>query len=81
MDIMNEFLKEGQFASIPTAVFYTRDHQYIGHWIERPEAASREMAAITPQVQKEMPDPRSSSRGPPLGPETRSDTRTGKGSR
>ena len=56
MDIMNEFLKEGQFASIPTAVFYTRDHQYIGHWIERPEAASREMASITAQVQKEMPD-------------------------
>ena len=34
MDIMNEFLKEGQWASIPTAVFYTQDHQYMCHWIE-----------------------------------------------
>ena len=27
MDIMNEYLKEGQWASIPTVVFYTRDHK------------------------------------------------------
>ena len=45
-DIMNEFLKNGQYMSIPTAVFYTRDHQYICHWIERPEVAEREMHEI-----------------------------------
>lgn len=58
MDIMNEFLKDGKWASIPTAVFYTRDHQYICHWIERPALADREMDEITAQVRQEQPDAR-----------------------
>jgi thiol-disulfide isomerase/thioredoxin len=56
MDVMNEFLKEGKWASIPTVVFYTKDHQYICHWIERPAVADREMEEITAKVQQEMPD-------------------------
>ena len=36
-DIMAEFLQDGQHESIPTLVFYTRDHRYIAHWIERPK--------------------------------------------
>ena len=56
MDIMNEFLKEGKWASIPTVVFYTRDHQYICHWIERPALADREMDEIEAQVRQEQPD-------------------------
>jgi len=55
-DIMNEFLKNGQWMSIPTAVFYTRDHQYICHWIERPEIAEREMKEIEEAIRKENPD-------------------------
>jgi hypothetical protein len=43
LDIMNEFLKDGEFQSIPTAVFYTKDHDYILHWIERPRKANDEM--------------------------------------
>ena len=43
-DIMSEFLKDGQHESIPTAVIYTLDHQYIGHWIERPAVANEHMA-------------------------------------
>ena len=43
LDIMNEFLKDGEYQSIPTAVFYTRDHRYILHRIERPEKAHEEM--------------------------------------
>ena len=43
LDIMNEFLKDGEYQSIPTAVFYTRDHRYILHWIERPTKANDEM--------------------------------------
>jgi len=54
-DIMNEFLKNGQWMSIPTAVFYTRDHQYICHWIERPEVAEREMHQIEEAIRKENP--------------------------
>jgi hypothetical protein len=56
MDIMNEFLKEGQWASIPTAVFYTREHGYLCHWIERPAEADREMEEIASQVKADMPD-------------------------
>ncbi len=43
VDIMNEFLKEGQFQSIPTLVFYTKDHKYILHWIERAQKANDEL--------------------------------------
>lgn len=42
LDIMDEFLKEGQFQSIPVAVFYDRDLNEIGHWIERPAVANEE---------------------------------------
>jgi thiol-disulfide isomerase/thioredoxin len=55
-DIMNEFLKNGQWMSIPTAVFYTRDHHYICHWIERPEIAEREMKEIEEVIRAENPD-------------------------
>ena len=56
MDIMNEFLKEGKYASIPTAVFYTREHRYICHWNERPALASRQMEEIEAQVRREQPE-------------------------
>jgi thiol-disulfide isomerase/thioredoxin len=49
LDIMNEFLKDGQFQSIPTFVFYTKDHRYICHWIERPQKANDEMHLL-PQL-------------------------------
>lgn len=55
-DIMNEFLKNGEWMSIPVAVFYTRDHQYICHWIERPEAADREIQEIEAAIRAESPD-------------------------
>lgn len=45
-DIMNEFLNQGQFESIPTFVFYTRDHQYLAHWIERPKIANEQMGEV-----------------------------------
>ena len=46
LDIMNEFLKDGQFQSIPTLVFYTKDHKYIMHWIERAQKANDEMSIM-----------------------------------
>ena len=55
-DIMNEFLKNGQWMSIPTAVFYTADHRYICHWIERPEVAEREIGEIEQAIRAENPD-------------------------
>ncbi len=55
-DIMNEFLKNGEWMSIPTAVFYTSDHRYICHWIERPDVADQEMLAIEAAIRAENPD-------------------------
>jgi hypothetical protein len=43
LDIMNEFLNQGEHQSIPVFVFCTRDHRYIAHWIERPAKANAEM--------------------------------------
>lgn len=45
-DIMAEFLNQGEFESIPTIVFYTKDHQYIAHWIERAQKANEEMPQL-----------------------------------
>jgi hypothetical protein len=45
-DIMAEFLNKGEFESIPTVVFYDRNHRYLGHWIERPELANQEMVPL-----------------------------------
>ncbi len=55
-DIMNEFLKNGEWMSIPVAVFYTKDHQYICHWIERPASAEREIEEIGESIRAENPD-------------------------
>jgi hypothetical protein len=45
-DIMDEFLLNGRARAIPVAIFYTRDHQYITHWTERPAVAHAEVARI-----------------------------------
>ena len=55
-DIMNEFLKNGQWMSIPVAVFYTAGHQYICHWIERPASAEQEMVEIEKAIRAAKPD-------------------------
>ena len=54
LDIMNEFLKDGEFQSIPTVVLYTDDHDYLGHWIERPAKANEERVQIEAEVKQEM---------------------------
>ncbi len=45
-DIMSEFLKNDEHESIPALVFYTKDHEYIAHWIERPAKANEEMSKL-----------------------------------
>lgn len=45
-DIMAEFLKDGEFESIPTIVFYDRDFRYLGHWIERADFANSQMPML-----------------------------------
>ena len=55
LDIMNEYLNKGEFLSIPVAVFYTSDHKYICHWIERPEIAVIEQREIEKAIPDENP--------------------------
>ena len=54
LDIMDEFLKQGEFKSVPVAVFYTQDHRYLCHWIERPVLADEERARVTEEVAREL---------------------------
>ena len=55
LDVMNEFLKEGKYQSIPVFVFYTEGLDYICHWIERPEVADRESEEIEASIREEKP--------------------------
>ncbi len=55
-DIMNEYLKEGKYMSIPVAVFYDEGHEYICHWIERSQVANREQGEIESAIRAESPD-------------------------
>jgi len=36
LDIMDQYLKEGEFRSIPVFVFFDQAFNELGHWIERP---------------------------------------------
>ena len=48
-DVMAEFLNKGEFESVPAVVFYDKNHNYLGHWIERADKANAEM----PEIRKE----------------------------
>lgn len=39
-DLMDLYLKEGKYASIPVFAFFDQAWQALGHWIERPAVAS-----------------------------------------
>ncbi len=54
-DIMDEFLLNGTARAIPVAVFYTKDHRYIAHWIERPAVAHAEIARVKAEFSTHHP--------------------------
>ena len=54
LDIMDQFLNQGQFRSIPTVVFYTDKQDYLCHRIERPKLANEERTRIEAEVKQEM---------------------------
>jgi hypothetical protein len=56
LDIMDEFLKEEEYRSVPVFVFYTPEHGYIGHWIERPANVNVEQDKVAEAVKQEMPE-------------------------
>lgn len=46
-DLIDQYLKQGKFRSIPVFVVYDQDWNELGHFIERPESVTREMATET----------------------------------
>jgi selT/selW/selH-like putative selenoprotein len=63
LDIMDRYLKDGQFRAIPVFVFFDADFNEIGHWIERPASVSelqaqmrRELFATDPVLAEVAPD-------------------------
>ena len=40
-DLMNQYLKEGKYKSIPTVVFFDEEFNELGRWVERPESVTR----------------------------------------
>lgn len=42
-DMIAEYLKDGEFESIPVFVFYDKDHNEICHFIERPKLANEQI--------------------------------------
>lgn len=40
LDLMDQYLKDGQHRSIPVFVFFDQDFRELGHWIERPARIS-----------------------------------------
>jgi len=50
-DIMDEYLSNnGKSRAIPVFVFYTKNHRYIAHFLERSAGAHRELAATIAQI-------------------------------
>jgi hypothetical protein len=42
-DLIQAYLKGGEFESIPVLVFFDKDHNELGHFIERPALANEQM--------------------------------------
>ncbi|MBI4296724.1 MAG: thioredoxin family protein [Chloroflexi bacterium] len=53
LDIINLFLKEGKYQSIPVFAFFDKDLGPLCHWIERPDSATRAMAEIRAELAKQ----------------------------
>lgn len=58
LDLMDQYLNEGQYRSIPVFVFFDEDFRELGHWIERPASitakqreALAELYATAPELQ------------------------------
>jgi hypothetical protein len=57
LDIMNEFLYKGEYQSIPVFVFYSKNHEYLGHWIERSKKAREEIKTLLNPLTSKLREP------------------------
>ncbi len=56
LDIMSEYLKDGQFMSVPCLVFFDNDFNEMGRWIERPHAADEFGTRLTEELKALPPE-------------------------
>jgi hypothetical protein len=52
-DIMNLYLNQGKFTSIPVFAFFDKNLNPLCHWIERPATASRTIKEVTTELAKQ----------------------------
>ncbi len=56
LDIMDQYLKEGQFRSIPVFVFFDEHFKELGHFIERPASVTERRDALRRSVSAQHPE-------------------------
>lgn len=56
LDIMDQYLKDGQHRSIPVFVFFDEDFRELGHYIERPESISVKQGAAREELFATAPE-------------------------
>jgi len=52
-DLIDQYLKEGKYRSIPVFVFYDKDWNELGHFIERPAEVTKRMGEETRRFAQE----------------------------
>lgn len=55
LDLMDQYLKEGKFRSIPVFVFFDENFNELGHMIERPQSVTTMLAEKRAEVYKSNP--------------------------
>jgi len=55
LDLMDQYLNKGEFRSVPTFIVYDRDWNELGFYSERPEGATKLMAAESTRFARENP--------------------------
>ena len=56
LDLMDQYLKDGQHRSIPTFVFFGDDFRELGHWIERPASISAKQSVAMSELFATAPE-------------------------
>jgi len=56
LDLMDQYLKEGQFRSIPVFAFFDEQFQEIGHFSERPASVTERNAQYQRELYAEHPE-------------------------
>jgi len=56
LDLMERWLNQGKYQSIPVFVFFDQDFRELGHWIERPASVTERRAAERKKIFAARPE-------------------------